>query len=73
LWVILAKFWSYKYLENKYPAIFEHLQKHEEQLKARWQCRYTSSGKISQNWEYFWQHHWLELDNNPSDKYLDDF
>ena len=73
LWVILAKFGSHKYLECKYPAIFKHLKQYEKELKNRGQCRYTSSKKVNTSKSYPGQHHWLELDNNPSDKYLDDF
>ena len=73
LWVILAKFGSHEYLEVQYPAIFAHLKQYEGKLKARGQCRYTSSGKINKNKNYPGQHHWLELDNNPSDKYMEDF
>ena len=73
LWVILAGFGSYKYLENDYPAVYKHLLTYKEKLAQRGQCRYTSSGKINSNKEYPGQHHWLELDNNPSKEYLDDF
>ena len=73
LWVILAKFGSHEYLENKYPAIFKHLKKYENELKQRGQCQYTSSRRVNTGKSYPGQHHWLELDNNPSDKYLDDF
>jgi methylase of polypeptide subunit release factors len=73
LWVILAKFGSHKYLQKDYPAIFAHLSRYEAQLKQRGQCRYNASGKVNKDKPYPGQHHWLELDNNPSDKYLDDF
>ena len=73
LWVIIVKFGSYKYLESRYPSIFSHLKQHESKLKARGQCRYTGSGKTSKNKEYPGQHHWLELDNNPSDNYIEGF
>jgi hypothetical protein len=73
LWVILAKFGSHAYLENDYPAVFAHLKQHEDKLKQRGQCRYNASGKVNVNKPYPGQHHWLELDNNPSDKYLEDF
>jgi hypothetical protein len=73
LWVILAKFGSHKYLKNDYPAIFAHLKQYETQLTQRGQCRYNASGKVNKDKPYPGQHHWLELDNNPSDKYLEDF
>ena len=73
LWVIIVKYGAYKYLETQYPAVFSHLKQYESKLKARGQCRYTGSGKSSKNKEYLGQHHWLELDNNPSDNYIDGF
>lgn len=72
LWVIVTKFGSYRTLAQDYPAIFHHLKQYEEQLKARGQCRYTSSGKENTG-DYPGQHHWLELDNNPKDEYLNEF
>ncbi len=74
LWVILAKFDSYKYLPTKYPAVYDHLLKYKDKLKNRGQCRY-SRNSTSQNKlvDYPGQHHWLELDNNPKDDYLGNF
>jgi type II restriction/modification system DNA methylase subunit YeeA len=72
LWVILAKFGFYK-IFHLYPAVVEHLSKYEEQLKNRGQCRYTRAGKKRLNKDYPGQHHWLELDNNPTDEYLREF
>ena len=66
LWVILAKYNSHKFLENAYPAIYEHLNKHKEKLQNRGQCRYGGKGNLG-------QHHWLELDNNPTDSYIAEF
>ena len=58
-------------MPDEFPAVYQHLLQHEEKLKARGQCRYSrSSGK---NADYPGQHHWLELDNNPRDSYLDAF
>ena len=71
--MILAKFGSHQYLEEKYPAIYHHLLQYEDKLKNRGQCRYTSSGKANVSKPYPGQHHWLELDNNPRQEYLDDF
>ncbi|MGN0601062.1 MAG: TaqI-like C-terminal specificity domain-containing protein [Oscillospiraceae bacterium] len=73
LWIIVAKFGSFEYLEMKYPAIYSHLLEHKDKLVSRGQCKYTSSGKINKDKPYPGQHHWLELDNNPCDNYLDDF
>ena len=69
LWLIVAKFGSYKLLADEYPAVYRHLTQHETALRARGQCRYTRSGR-SQNPDYDGQHHWLELDNNPKDDYI---
>ena len=66
LWVILAKYESHKYLKKKYPAVFNHLLLHRDRLQMRGQCRYGGKGDRG-------QHHWLELDNNPTDKYLTQF
>ncbi|MEO0173616.1 MAG: Eco57I restriction-modification methylase domain-containing protein [candidate division WOR-3 bacterium] len=72
LWVILAKFGFYKEA-HLYPSVVEHLSKYEKQLKARGQCRYTRGGKNNENKDYPGQHHWLELDNNPTDDFLKEF
>ena len=72
LWIILAKFGFYK-ISHLYPAVVEHLSKYEEQLKNRGQCRYTRTGEKRLNKDYSGQHHWLELDNNPTDEYLKEF
>jgi hypothetical protein len=72
LWIILAKFGFYK-VAHLYPAVVEHLSKYEEQLKNRGQCRYTRTGEKRLNKDYPGQHHWLELDNNPTDEYLREF
>ncbi|MCL4546804.1 MAG: BREX-1 system adenine-specific DNA-methyltransferase PglX, partial [Deltaproteobacteria bacterium] len=66
-WVIIAKYESHKYIENEYPAIFNHLKNFEKELKNRGQCKYSRAGKG------IGQHHWLELDNNPKDSYLAEF
>lgn len=72
-WVILANFGSHNWLPQKYPVIFEYLRGFESNLRNRGQCRYTSSGKQNLENEYPGQHHWLELDNNPREEYLDVF
>ena len=71
LWLIVVKFGSYMTLPEGFPTIYQHLLQHEVKLKARGQCRYTRSG--SKNTDYPGQHHWLELDNNPKDSYLEEF
>ena len=73
-WLIIAKFGSYRQLPENYPAVHEHLKKHEKKLRARGQCRYSRSGsRKNPAADYDGQHHWLELDNNPKDEYLDTF
>ncbi|MCS1407317.1 MAG: hypothetical protein M2R45_00474 [Verrucomicrobia subdivision 3 bacterium] len=66
LWVILAKYGSHEYLQQQYPAIFKHLSAYKTKLQNRGQCRYGGKGNTG-------QHHWLELDNNPTDAYLAEF
>lgn len=63
LYVIIVRFGFHAELRN-YPAIRQHLVQFEEQLRARGQCR-TSRGGAGEG-----QHHWLELDNNPSAAYI---
>ena len=78
LYVILAIFDSHKWLKQRYPAIYNHLLQYKDKLKKRGQCRYLSSGKVHNPSDrdypgYPGMHHWLELDNNPRQKYMDDF
>lgn len=73
LYVIVAKFGSYKTIQKKYTAIYEHLSQYEKQLKERGQCKYSRTGKNGSSSDYKGQHHWLELDNNPKDEYLEMF
>ena len=73
LWIIVVKFGSYKTLPKKFPAVYEHLMQYKERLKARGQCQYSRSGKSNTKMDYIGQHHWLELDNNPKDEYLEMF
>ena len=72
-WVIVAKFGSYKTLPKEYPAVYKHLLQHEGKLRARGQCRYSRSRRSNPNPDYEGQHHWLELDNNPRNEYLEEF
>lgn len=65
--IILAKFDSYKYLQNQYPAIFKHLLQFEDKLRKRGQC---NGSKETSEKPFMGQHHWLELDNCPTDSYL---
>jgi hypothetical protein len=71
---LIIKFGTHEYLEERYPAVFRHLQQFERQLKARGQCKYGRERKANDaSKSYPGQHHWLELDNNPSDAYLNLF
>ena len=72
LWVILAKYGFYKEA-HLYPAMVNYLKQYEDKLRARGQCSYTRSRREKQNKDYTGQHHWLELDNNPTDDYLAEF
>lgn len=73
LYVIFAYFGSHMVIPERYPAIYQHLKLHENKLKERGQCRYTSSGRSNDSAGYPGQHHWLELDNNPRKENLDEF
>jgi len=73
LYMLLIKFGAYKILKQNYPAVYSHLKKFEAALKKRGQCKYSRAKKSSANLDYPGQHHWLELDNNPSDKYIEAF
>ena len=72
-WLILAKFGSHSYLASEYPAVHWHLLQHEERLRNRGQVRYTRSRGKGRSRGYPGQHHWLELDNNPTDEFLELF
>ncbi len=68
---LIIKFGSHEYLEDRYPAIYCHLAQFEKQLKARGQCQYSRARTNAGNSRsYTGQHHWLELDNNPTEEYL---
>ena len=72
-WLILAKFGSHEYLAADYPAVYQHLLRHEHKLRNRGQVRYTRSRGKNRSRGYPGQHHWLELDNNPTDEFLELF
>ncbi|NNE32243.1 MAG: class I SAM-dependent DNA methyltransferase [Winogradskyella sp.] len=59
-WIIVSPYQKYQDIIDNYPMIYEHLSNYEVKLKKRGQVR---NG----------QHHWLELDNNPSLEYFDSF
>jgi adenine-specific DNA-methyltransferase len=66
LWLIVAKYGSHEDIRENYPAIYSHLKKHETKLRKRGQCK--TGGKENEG-----QHHWLELDNNPTNSYINAF
>ena len=68
-WVILVSFGAYKTLQQQYPAIYQRLLSFKAPLEKRGQCKANSWGRKG-NRDYPGQHHWLELDNNPSQEYL---
>jgi len=69
-YIILASFGSYSKIENEYPAIHEYLLQFETRLKLRGQC---SGSKETPEKPFTGQHHWLELDNNPTKDYVEQF
>lgn len=71
---LIIKFDSHKNLANQYPAIYQHLCRFEKQLKARGQCKYGRERESNgSSMPYPGQHHWLELDNNPTDDFIGQF
>lgn len=66
-YLILASYGSYKYLEAKYPAIYNWLLSFKTDLESRGQCK---GSKIRADKPYTGSHHWLELDNCPTAEYL---
>src|SRR5690606_40581718 len=59
-WIIISPFRDHQILIKDYPEIYEYLKNFEESLKKR--------GQVQNG-----QHHWLELDNNPSLDYFNLF
>lgn len=66
LYVIIVPHKFHAELKN-YPSIRRHLSSFESDLKARGQCQSSRNGTGEA------QHHWLELDNNPSTEYISAF
>jgi adenine-specific DNA-methyltransferase len=60
LYVIKSLYKQSDYLEKTYPTIFKYLTSHYDRLSKR--------GQVTNG-----QHHWLELDNNPTQTYFDLF
>ncbi|HAB16480.1 MAG TPA: hypothetical protein DCE44_08520 [Verrucomicrobiales bacterium] len=66
LYIIVFPFGFHDELK-RYPAILKHLKQFENELRQRGQCTSSRGGKAEG------QHHWLELDNNPKQSFLDAF
>ncbi|MDZ4170610.1 MAG: Eco57I restriction-modification methylase domain-containing protein, partial [Methanobacteriaceae archaeon] len=60
LHIILVEHGKGQFLEKEYPVIYKYLNQYSEKLKNR--------GQVKNG-----QHHWLELDNNPSREFLNEF
>ncbi|MBC6994356.1 TaqI-like C-terminal specificity domain-containing protein [Neolewinella lacunae] len=60
LYLVKVGYKQHMEVEKKYPEIFEYLLSHQERLSKR--------GQVVNG-----QHHWAELDNNPSEAYFDLF
>jgi len=58
--IVVIKFGDGIDLESNFPTIYTYLRKYEKNLKNR--------GQVKNG-----QHHWLELDNNPSLEYFAEF
>ena len=69
LYLLSVGYGEYKNLDQRYPAIYEHLHNFKEVLESRGQSKGSRSGK-QVNQDFPGQHHWLELDNNPSKEYF---
>lgn len=63
-YLIFVKYKSHPHIKEKHPEIYQHLESYKEELKNRGQCK-NNNGKG--------QHHWLELDNNPTESYMEKF
>ncbi len=60
LYVIKSLYKENEFLTKEYPKMFGYLQEHFDRLSKR--------GQVTNG-----QHHWLELDNNPTQAYFDLF
>jgi type I restriction-modification system DNA methylase subunit len=69
LYLLAVGYGDYKDLDKCYPAIYDYLVQFKEVLESRGQSKGSRSGKQS-NPDFPGQHHWLELDNNPSKDYF---
>ncbi len=65
--IILAGFGMYNDIIENYPAIYQHLLAFAEKLQQRGQCTGSKPTPVK---PFNGQHHWLELDNNPTPEYF---
>jgi hypothetical protein len=73
-YVLLIKFGMHSSMHN-YPSVLKWLKSNENSLRLRGQCNSTRDSKKDETVPIGdgGQHHWLELDNNPSKEYFDKF
>lgn len=60
LWIIKSLYKGHDNFKKNYPALSDHLNKFKKRLESR--------GQVTNG-----QHHWMELDNNPTQSYFDLF
>jgi len=72
-YMLLIKYGAHKTLKSDFPLVYSHLKQREDKLRKRGQCKYSRARKEGNNSDYPGQHHWLELDNNPTDEYINAF
>ena len=72
-YIILAYNGIYKVIHEQYPALYSHLIKYEKELRNRGQCTDNSDSITNISKDYSGQHHWLELDNNPTLEKLNEY
>ena len=65
-YIILSYNGIYKVIKEQYPSLYSYLSRYEKELKSRGQCTDSSEEAPNPFKEYSGQHHWIELDNNPT-------
>ena len=76
LYMILTYFDSHLWLQERCPSLFNYLSEKQQLLESRGQCRYLQNGSSrdenNPNYPgYPGQHHWLEIDNNPTESFFE--
>ena len=54
LWLIIAKFGSYRNLPEKYPAVYEHLLQQEQELRAPGTVQVLEDKEIQRSYRLLW-------------------